>query len=48
MVEIQPLQIDVEREVDGRFLASLPDLPGVIAYGETAESALRKAKAIAL
>jgi predicted RNase H-like HicB family nuclease len=48
MVEIQPLQIEIEREEDGRFLASVPELPGVTAYGDTEEAALRKAKAIAL
>jgi predicted RNase H-like HicB family nuclease len=48
MVEIEPLQIEVEREEDGRFLASVPDLPGVMAYGDTRESALRRAKTIAL
>ena len=48
MVEIQPLQIELEREEDGRFLAALPELPGVMAYGETQEVALRKVKAIAL
>jgi predicted RNase H-like HicB family nuclease len=48
MVEIQPLQIELDREEDGRFLASVPELPGVMAYGDTEESALRKAKAIAL
>ncbi len=48
MVEIQPLQIEIEREEDGRFLASVPDLPGVMAYGDTQESALRKPKTIAL
>jgi predicted RNase H-like HicB family nuclease len=48
MVEIEPLQIEIEREDDGRFLASVPELPGVMAYGDTEESALRKAKAIAL
>jgi predicted RNase H-like HicB family nuclease len=48
MVEIQPLQMEIEREEDGRFLASVPDLPGVMAYGDTQESALRKAKTIAL
>ena len=45
MVEIQPLHIEIEREEDGRFLASVPELPGVMAYGGTEESALRKAKA---
>jgi predicted RNase H-like HicB family nuclease len=48
MVEIEPLQIELEREDDGRFLASVPELPGVMAYGDTEDSALRKAKAIAL
>ena len=48
MVEIQPLQIEIGREEDGRFLASVPELPGVRAYGDTEESALRKAKVIAL
>jgi predicted RNase H-like HicB family nuclease len=48
MVEIEPLQVEIEREEDGRFLASVPDLPGVMAYGETKESALRRGKAIAL
>lgn len=48
MVEIQPLQIEIEREEDGRFLASIPELPGVMAYGDTEDSAMRKAKTIAL
>jgi predicted RNase H-like HicB family nuclease len=48
MVEIQPLQVEIERDEDGRFLASVPQLPGVMAYGDTQESALRKAKSIAL
>ena len=48
MVEVQPLQIEVEREEDRRFLASVPQLPGVMAYGDTEESALRKVKTIAI
>jgi predicted RNase H-like HicB family nuclease len=48
MVEIQPLRVEIDREDDGRFLASIPDLPGVMAYGESEESAVRKAKSIAL
>ncbi len=43
-----PLQIEVEREEDGRILASVPELPGVMAYGSTEEEAVRKAKSIAL
>jgi len=48
MIGIEPLQIDIEREEDGRFLASVPDLPGVMAYDATREGAIRKAKSIAL
>ncbi len=48
MAEIQPLRIDIEREEDGRFLAPVPELPRVMAYGDTEDAAVRKAKAIAL
>jgi predicted RNase H-like HicB family nuclease len=48
MIEIQPMRVDIELETDGRFLASVPDLTGVMAYGETEEQAVRKVKAIAL
>jgi predicted RNase H-like HicB family nuclease len=48
MVNIEPIRVDVEREDDGRILASVPDLPGVMAYGTTEEEAVRKVKSIAL
>lgn len=48
MVEIQPIRVEIEREEDGRILASVPDLPGVMAYGGTEDEAVRKAKSIAL
>ena len=48
MVEIQPIRVEIEREEDGRILASVPDLPGVMAYGATADEAVRKVKSIAL
>ena len=48
MVEIQPIRVELEREEDGRILASVPDLPGVMAYGSCEEEALRKVKSIAL
>jgi predicted RNase H-like HicB family nuclease len=48
MVTIEPLRVEVEREEDRRILASVPDLPGVMAYGSTEEEAIRKVKAIAL
>ena len=48
MVNIEPIRVEVEREEDGRILASVPDLPGVMAYGTVEEEAVRKVKSIAL
>jgi len=38
----------VEQEQDGRILVSVPDLPGVMAYGSSEEDAARKVQSIAL
>jgi predicted RNase H-like HicB family nuclease len=40
--------IECEREEDGRWLAEVPELPGVMAYGSTAEEAQAKAQVLAL
>lgn len=40
--------IECEREEDGRWLAEVPELPGVLAYGSTAEEAMAKAQVLAL
>jgi predicted RNase H-like HicB family nuclease len=48
MAEITPIHVEIEREEDGRILASVPDLPGVMAYGATQAEAIRKVKSIAL
>ena len=40
--------IEYEREEDGRWIAKVPQLPGVLAYGKTADDAMRKAEALAL
>jgi len=37
-----------EQENDGRWLAEVPELPGVLAYGADAQEAMSKAEAIAL
>ena len=42
------LTIDIERETDGRWLAEVPELPGVLAYGSTEAAAVVAAEAIAL
>jgi predicted RNase H-like HicB family nuclease len=40
--------IEIEREADGRWIAEIPALPGVLAYGATREEAVAHAKALAL
>ena len=47
-MNIEPIRVEIEREDDGRILASVPDLPGVMAYGASEEDAVRKVKSIAL
>ena len=42
------LKIETEREEDGRWIADIPELPGVLVYGATREEALERAKALAL
>ena len=42
------MKIEVERETDGRWIAEVLELPGCLAYGETRDNALAKAKALAL
>ena len=39
--------IEYEKEDDGRWLAEVPQLPGVLAYGATADEAMAKAEALA-
>ncbi len=40
--------IECEREADGRWLAEVPELPGVLAYGASADEATTKAEVLAL
>lgn len=40
--------IECEQEEDGRWLAEVPELPGALAYGTSAEEAMGRAEAIAL
>ncbi|MCS6903423.1 MAG: type II toxin-antitoxin system HicB family antitoxin [Candidatus Bipolaricaulota bacterium] len=42
------LTIEVEREEDGRWIAEVPDLPGVLAYGQTREEAIARVQALSL
>ena len=40
--------IEYEREEDGRWLAEVPELPGVMAYGASADEAMSRAEILAL
>lgn len=41
-------RVEVEREVDGRWLAEVVELPGVLAYGATDDEAIARVQALAL
>ncbi len=43
-----PLTIEVEQEDDARWLAEIPELPGVLAYGQTRAEAVERVQALAL
>lgn len=40
--------IECEEELDGRWIAEIPQLPGVLCYGATADMAMAKAEVLAL
>lgn len=40
--------IEYEQEDDGRWLAEVLELPGVLAYGKTAQQAISKVQALSL
>ena len=42
------LTVETECEDDGRWIAEVVDLPGVLAYGATREEAVAHAQALAL
>ncbi len=42
------LTFETEQEEDGRWLAEIPELPGVLAYGQTEQEAIARAEALGL
>lgn len=42
------LKVEIEQETDGRFIAEVPALPGVMVYGRSREEAMAKVEALAL
>jgi predicted RNase H-like HicB family nuclease len=41
-------KVEVEQEEDGRWLAEVLELPGVLAYGQSQDAAVSKVQALAL
>ena len=41
------MKVEIDREEDGRWIAEIPDLPGVMAYGRTRDEAMVNVKALA-
>jgi predicted RNase H-like HicB family nuclease len=42
------VKIEIDREKDGRWIAEVPELPGVMVYARTRSQALAKVEALAL
>lgn len=42
------LRIEIEREDDGRWIADIFEIPGVMAYGATQQDAVARVEALAL
>ena len=40
--------LECEREADGRWIAEISELPGVLAYGDSSNEAMAKAEVLAL
>ncbi len=42
------LTIEIEQEDDGRWIADVPAIPGVMVYGESRDEAVSRVQALAL
>jgi predicted RNase H-like HicB family nuclease len=42
------MKVELGRESDGRWIAEVPDIPGVMAYGQSREEAINKVEVLAL
>ncbi len=42
------MKIEIEREDDGRWIAEIPELPGIMVYGNNRSEAISKAQVLAL
>ena len=42
------MRVETEQEEDGRWIAEVPELPGVMVYGQTREEAITRVEALAI
>ena len=42
------LTLECEQEIDGRWIAEVPQLPGILAYGSSSADAMSKAEVLAV
>ena len=47
-VDVLNFQIETEQEDNGRWIAEVTDMPGVLAYGKTVEDAIARVQSLAL
>jgi predicted RNase H-like HicB family nuclease len=46
--EVLSVRVETEQETDGRWIAEVPDLPGVLVYSDRRDTAVARAQAMAL
>ena len=47
-IDLVTFSVEIEREADGRWLAEVPALSGVMAYGQDRDEAVARVQALAL
>jgi predicted RNase H-like HicB family nuclease len=45
---VMTFAVEIEQEKDGRWIAEIPQIPGVMVYGQTREEAVSRVEALAL
>lgn len=46
--DVRQFRIETEQEEDGRWIAEVTELPGVLAYGQSTEEAIARVQALGL
>jgi predicted RNase H-like HicB family nuclease len=47
VAERNRIRVEIDREIDGRWIAEIPSLPGVLAYGRTRAESVNRACSLA-